>query len=272
MTLKQVLHKYRNEYRGILAANAYNYETIKAIVLGAKENNEPIIIQIAQSTIKYLGIKITKYIFDTLKKQYDVPAWIHLDHGTDMEMIKQAINIGFDSVMIDASKLPMEKNIQITREVVKMARKRNILVEAELGYVPKLGESSEDIEFTDIETATYFVEKTGVDTLAVSVGTVHGFYKSTPEINYQRIKEIRQGVNIPLVLHGTSGLSDLQLKKVIKSGITKINLATEIKKTFTEKLKQQLTETDEIDPRKYMPEVIKSVSKLIISKQKVISQ
>src|SRR5690606_1490150 len=155
-------------------------------------------------------------------------AWLHLDHGQDIDLIKKCIDVGFDSVMIDASEKPIGENIKITKEIVGYAKNHNINVEAELGYISKLGQDQKLI-YTQPQEAKMFVEATGINALAIAVGSAHGFYKEEPQLQIDLIGEINSVTSAALVLHGSSGIPDNQLQAAVKKGITKINLATEIK-------------------------------------------
>ena len=185
-------------------------------------------------------------------------------------MIMQCLEFGYDSVMIDGSELPLEENIRRTAEVVSRAHALGIAVEAELGYVPKLGQQEVTTSgLTDPEEAAWFVEATGVDMLAVAIGTAHGFYKHEPRIDFDRLSTIRERVEIPLVLHGGSGLSAEIWQESIRRGIAKINFATEIKDTFVRGVKAVLSGSDEIDLRKTFPQAMQNVTRLVASKMKI---
>jgi fructose-bisphosphate aldolase class II/tagatose 1,6-diphosphate aldolase GatY/KbaY len=157
-------------------------------------------------------------------------------------------------------------NIEISRKVVELAKSYDANVEAELGYVAKLGQSKDKVGFTEPHDAQRFVSETGVDALAVAIGSAHGFYKETPRLDIGRLKEIRSAVNIPLVLHGGSGIPAEQIREAVKAGICKVNVATEIKNAFMASLKIQLNETDEIDLRKVFPKSVDKVTELLVNK------
>jgi len=269
MTLKQFLYQTHKNGKCLLAANFYNLETLKGILEAAAGLQKPVILQASAGTIKFLGLNILMATVRSATEFYGVRAWLHLDHGTDLGLIRQVLDAGFDSVMIDASDKPFEQNAEISAQVVEMAKPYDANVEAELGYVPKSGERQTGYAYTSPEQAEEFVRITGVNALAIAVGTAHGFYKKTPRISYKTIKLIRNRVDVPLVLHGASGLSARQLTKAIQAGISKINIATEIKNAFTGELKRQLNK-QHIDPRKYLPGAINAVRLLIQKKLQII--
>ncbi|MCW3116882.1 MAG: Fructose-bisphosphate aldolase, class II/tagatose 1,6-diphosphate aldolase GatY/KbaY [Chitinophagaceae bacterium] len=267
---KDRLAWYSNQRRALLAVNFYNYETLKGLLLAAKESKSEMILQVSESTLQYLGVNPAYSLAKSLLKEFDIKGWLHLDHGSNIEIIKKCLDAGFDSVMIDASERPFAENVRITREVVKLAENYNANVEAELGYVPKLGQE-QVLYFTSAKEATTFAGETGINALAIAIGTAHGFYKAPPRLNIERLKEIREATPVALVLHGSSGVPDDQIYEAIKAGISKINLATETKNTFMTKLKQLLGESDEIDLRKVFPPAIEEVKQLIINKLRVIN-
>lgn len=272
MNLKEKL-KYCQEYKSaLLATNFYNYETLKGVLEAAQHTSSPIILQLTRSSIEYMGLENAVSMGRTGLKTYGVEGWIHLDHGDSIELVKECLNAGFDSVMIDGSELSIDQNIELTRTVVDLAKDFGANVEAELGYIAKLGQSTENIESTKVEDAKQFVESTGIDALAVAIGTAHGFYKSTPKLDFERLTEIKEALSIPLVLHGGSGVPDDAIRKAINYGICKVNLATEIKNIFMQTLKEQLINTDEIDLRKVFPSAIDRVSELVMSKLRLLGQ
>jgi len=229
-----------------------------------------LILQLSESSLNYLGIEPAIAMARVMLKEFDVEGWVHLDHGSSIDIIKQCLNAGFDSVMIDASEWPFDKNVHITKEAVRIAEQYKASVEAELGYIAKLNQS-QTIEPTSADDAKRFVEATGIDALAIAIGNAHGFYKETPRLRLDRLEEIRAVTSCALVLHGSSGIPDDQLQEAIRCGISKINLATETKNSFMKKLQSLLADTDEIDLRKIFPKAIDEVQELIIKKLNVIN-
>lgn len=270
MTMKEKLAAYTKQGKALLAVNFYNFETLKGLMLAAKATNSSLILQLSESSLDYLGIEPAVAMAKAMLKEYDVEGWLHFDHGSSIEIIKQCLNAGFDSVMIDASEKPFNENVRITKEAVKIAEAYNANVEAELGYIAKLNQSH-TFEPTSADDSKRFVEATGIDALAIAIGNAHGFYKETPKLRIDRLKEIRAAVDCTLALHGSSGIPDEQLKEAIHYGISKINLATEIKNIFMKKLQLLLADTDEIDLRKVFPKATGEVKDLIIRKLNVVN-
>lgn len=270
MTMKEKLVNFTRDRKALLAVNFYNFETLKGLLLAAKATDSSLILQLSESSLNYLGIEPAIAMARAMQKELGVEAWVHLDHGSSIEVVKKCLDAGFDSVMIDASEKPFEENVRITKEAVQIAQSYNANVEAELGYIAKLNQS-QTIEPTSATDAKNFVEATGINALAVAIGNAHGFYKETPKLRLDRLKEIRAVTQCALVLHGSSGIPDDQLHEAIKSGISKINLATETKNTFMKKLQSLLADTDEIDLRKIFPKAINEVKELISKKLKTIN-
>jgi fructose-bisphosphate aldolase class II/tagatose 1,6-diphosphate aldolase GatY/KbaY len=270
MTLKEKLKLLKQDGKAILATNFYNYETLRGVVTASKAQKTPVILQLSESSIHYMGLETALGMARALVKTEGIEAWIHLDHGKNLELAKACINAGFDSVMIDGSHLSFEENVNLTRQVVSIASKKNICVEAELGYVAKLGQAQE-FDYTSPEDAKRFVELTGIDSLAIAVGNAHGFYLEEPHLAINVIHKINEITQAVLVLHGSSGIPHDQVQEAIRNGIVKINLATEIKDTFMNALKRILSETDQIDLRQTFPEAITAVSQLLVKKLNMIS-
>ncbi len=271
MRLQEKLKEVRLKGKALLATNFYNYETLRAVLEAAKSSNSPLILQLTKSSIDYMGLENAVAMGRAGLKYFGVEGWIHLDHGSSIELVEQCLNAGFDSVMFDGSELPFKDNVAITKKVVEMAKPFNANVEAELGYVAKLGQSSEKIAFTTPEDAKIFVDLTGVHALAVAIGTAHGFYKSEPKLDFPRLNAIRHATDAFLVLHGGSGVPDEAIRKAVRLGICKVNIATEIKNMFTLTLKNELINNEEIDLRKTFPPAIKAVKKLIEHKLSLVN-
>jgi fructose-bisphosphate aldolase class II/tagatose 1,6-diphosphate aldolase GatY/KbaY len=266
MLLKEKLKEVQQQKKSLLATNFYNFETLKAVLLAAKSGNRPLILQLTQSSIDYMGLENALQMGRTGLQYFGVEGWIHLDHGGSVELVEQCLKAGFDSVMFDGSELPFEENISLTKKVVEMAKHYNANVEAELGYVAKLGQSSEKTEFTSPEDAELFARETGIDALAVAIGTAHGFYKEEPELDFERLSAIAGSTEVPLVLHGGSGVPGDAVKKAVSLGICKVNVATEIKNMFMKTLQQLLINNTEIDLRKVFPFAIQKVKELVEGK------
>lgn len=271
MDLQKKLIELHQLKKAILAANFYNLETLQGILLAAKLENSPIILQLSESSIKYIHLEMAAKMAFQAISDFGVQAWLHLDHGGSIDLVQKCLDSGFHSVMIDASEKSLAENIKITKEIVNRAQKYGAHVEAELGYVAKLNQSQGYKGFTQPKEAKQFVDATGVHALAVAVGTAHGFYKEQPKLEIELLDEINHLVNIPLVLHGGSGVPDRSLQLAIQHGIAKINLATETKNTFMKQLKQELNNSDEIDLRIVFPKATACVVELIRNKINVLN-
>lgn len=239
------------------AFNCNNMEIIQAIIAAAEAEKAPVILQASQGAIRYAGISYIAAMAKLAAANAGVPVALHLDHGTSFEQVMQCIRTGFSSVMIDGSGLPLEENIALTRKVLDAARAVNVSVEAELG---KIGGTEDDITvsereafFTDPEEAGFFVRETGVDALAVAVGTAHGLYRGVPELDFPRLEKIKSVVKIPLVLHGSSGVPDDDIREAVRLGVCKVNIDTNIREVFTVTVRKFMeANPGEIDPRKIM--------------------
>ncbi len=271
MKLTDKLRQYQQSGLSLLATNYYNFETLRGILQAASAAKTPIILQLTKSSIDYMGLNVAVAMGRAALHEFNVEGWIHLDHSDSYELVERCLDAGFDSVMIDASEKPVEENIAITKRVVKLAEKYNANVEAELGYVAKLGQSKEKVGFTEPAEAKYFVEETGVDALAVAIGSAHGFYKEEPKLDIERLSQIHGVVDAALVLHGGSGIPVPVLRRAIQNGICKINLATEIKNIFIATLKDCLTDKEEIDLRILFPPAIAAVKNLVKDKLEAIT-
>lgn len=259
----------------IPAFNVDNLESCMAVCEAMKELRTPVIIQTIPRTLNYGGISTYPAIINALMKDTDIDYCLHLDHGGDIEIAKKCQNAGFSSVMIDGSHLSLKDNIAITKEVVDYMKPRNISVEGELGAIGGKEEGEEILEarYTKVDEAIKFVSNTLVDTLAIGVGTAHGVYEGIPKINVERIKEISQVLDTPLVLHGASGLGDNVILQCIENGITKINYATELRLSFTNSLRKSLlNDADIFDPKIYMRKAVDDVKAAVIRKIKLLYQ
>ncbi len=271
MTLREKLRECRHSGNAVLAANFYNFETLEAVLLAAAATRSPVILQLTRSSIDYMGLEMAVAMARCGIERHGVEGWVHLDHGGSEELVRRCLDAGFDSVMIDASERPFEENIATTRRVVDMARSYGAGVEAELGYVAKLGQAQGG-SFTSPRDAALFASSTGVDYLAVAIGSAHGFYKEAPRLDIERLGEIAAVVDIPLVLHGSSGIPADQLRSAIGCGIAKVNIATETKDTFMRALRGVMLESDEIDLRKVFPAAIHPAVEMLKGKFEIMRQ
>jgi len=272
MKLQDKLKQLKAEKKAILAANFYNFETLSGILQAASNLKLPVILQLSESSIRYMGLPVASAMAKAALKEYGVEAWLHLDHGSSFEMVQSCLDAGFDSVMIDASEKPVEENIKLTRRVVEIAARYNAAVEAELGFVAKLGQEQDTHKFTQPEDAAMFIKNTHVNALAIAIGSAHGFYKQSPKLDIELLSRINKAVPTPLVLHGSSGIPDYILQEAIANGICKINLATETKNTFMLALKERLRFNSEIDLRIVFPDATQAVVDLIEKKLEIINK
>jgi ketose-bisphosphate aldolase len=270
---RQLLEEARREGRAVAALNFYNAETLRAHVLAANECGASVILQTTESTINYLGMGLVVAMARAAAEELERPAALHLDHGGSYELAARCVEAGYTSVMIDGSKLPFDENVALTRRVVELAHAAGVSVEGELGHVAH-NEEGGDISrlFTRPEDASRFVEATGVDALAVAVGTAHGFYKGEVRLDFERLSRIREAVGeTALVLHGGSGVPDELMRRAVECGIRKINFGTELKNAFTLAVKRSLTASDEIDLRKTFAPAVEAVREISSAKIRICS-
>lgn len=273
VTAKEMLQKAREGKYAIGAFNVENMEMVMAVLAAAEAKNSPVIMQTTPGTIKYAGVDYYYANVAAAAKRSSVPVVMHLDHGDSFQRAMAAYRAGYTSIMIDGSKLPFEDNIALTKRVVDACHPGGVYVEGELG---KVGGKEDDLEgdddnpYTDPEEAKIFVEKTGVDYLAIGVGTAHGVYKGIPKVNTDLIATIHDMVDVPLVLHGTSGVPDEQVITAVKNGICKVNYATDLRIAFTRGAKEFMAEHPEaFDPKKYSKQGMVEVQKYVEQKIEV---
>lgn len=256
------------------AFNVNNMEIIQAIIEAAEETNSPVILQASQGGIKYAGIEYIAALGKLAAENAKVPVALHLDHGTDFDQVMLCIRNGFSSVMIDGSRFPLDENIAFTKKVIEVAHAVGVTVEAELGKIggteDHITVGEKDATFTDPQEALKFVNETNVDYLAIAVGTAHGVYVGDPKLDFERIKAIRNIIDIPLVLHGSSGVPYEALEKAISLGICKINIDTDIRIAFAQGVKNLIkNDPDNIDPRKILAPAKEAMKETIKEKMHV---
>lgn len=262
---KELLEKAKKNKIAIPQFNINNLEWTKYILEECNVNNSPVILGVTQKTIEYMGgYSLVTSIIKKLDQKLNikVPVVIHLDHGDSFKACKEAIDNGFTSVMIDASKLSLEENIEITKKVVEYAEKYTVTVEAEIGSI------GNNINlYTNIEETQKFVKETNIDSLAPAIGNMHGIYKEKINLDIELCKKISEETNLPLVLHGGSGIDSQNLKEVIKSGISKININTELQIVWSNALKKYLIENGSVyDPRKIIGSGEEEIKRVIKEK------
>jgi len=267
VNMKEMLDKaYENKY-AVAQFNINNLEWTRYILEECNRISSPVILGVSEGASNYMGgYKTVTAIVINLIDYLDIriPVCLHLDHAKSFESCKEAIEAGFTSVMIDASSNLLEDNIKITKEVVDYAQKNNVTVEGEIGHI---GENGNDIVYADMLDSVRYVQETGIDFLAPAIGSAHGLYKGKPNLNFDLIKSISDSVNVPLVLHGGTGIYDEQLKKAIDLGISKININTELQVAWTNSVRDYLKENlDVYDPRKVIKSGEKAIKKCIYNK------
>lgn len=272
VTSEQMLLEAQKGNYAVGAFNVENMEMVKAVIEAAKELKAPVMLQTTPSTVKYGTLETFYAMVAAEAKKAIVPVCLHLDHGDSFDLAVRAIREGYTSIMIDGSHESLENNIELTKRVAQVASPNGIPVEAELG---KVGGKEDDLEAvadtnTDPGEAKVFVDRTGITSLAVAIGTAHGFYEGTPVLDKERLSEINKVVSIPLVLHGASGLSDDDIKDCVKRGICKVNFATELRVAYTDAGKKLLAQNpDTFDPKKLGIVGMESVKQLVMDRMKV---
>jgi len=272
VTSEEMLNDAREGGYAVGAFNIENMEMVKAVISAAEELNAPVILQTTPSTVKYGTVEMYAAMVCVEAQRAKVSVCLHLDHGNSYKLILQCIKSGYTSVMIDGSSESFEDNIKITQKVVETAHCMGIPVEAELG---KVGGKEDNLETeadrnTNPAEAKEFVKRTGVDSLAIAIGTAHGFYEGIPILDKTRISEVKKLVDIPLVLHGSSGLSDKEVKECVRRGMCKVNFATELRTAYTNAAKELLAEEPKIyDPKEFGIVGIPAVKELVMKRIKV---
>ncbi|AST57228.1 fructose-1,6-bisphosphate class II [Thermoanaerobacterium thermosaccharolyticum] len=270
----ELLKKANEEGYAVGAFNTNNLEITQAIVEAAEEMKSPAIIQVSEGGLKYAGIETISAIVRTLASRASVPIALHLDHGTDFNNVMKCLRNGWTSVMMDASKLPLEKNIEVTKNVVNIAHGMGVSVEAEIG---KIGGTEDNVTvdereaaMTDPDEAYKFAKETGVDYLAISIGTAHGPYKGEPKLDFDRLKKIKEMLKMPIVLHGASGVPEADIRKAVSLGVNKINIDTDIRQAFAARLRELLKEDGEVyDPRKILGPCKEAMKEVVKSKMRM---
>ncbi len=227
---RELLREYRRRGRCLPAFNIYNLETIRAALTAARQEETPVILAFGEGYLSHASFKTIAVLAAQLAEEHPLPVVLHLDHCRDPRHIQEAVEAGFTSVMYDGTGLPLEENIRQTRAVVEFARGRDVTVEGELGGMnPEDGTGGEeDLLFTDPSQARIYTAESGVDSLAVSVGNVHGVYRGEPRLDLDRLAAVYQAAEVPLVLHGCSGIPHGDIRRAAELAVAKINVNTEI--------------------------------------------
>lgn len=279
-TLRQTVEDARQKKVAVGHFNISNLEALWGIFKAAQSLDLPVIIGVSEGERDFVGVKQAVALVKSIREEYNYPIYLNADHTYSFDRVKEAVDAGFDSVIVDGAKISFEENVKLTKQCVEYARAsgREVLVEAELGYI---GQSSKVLDelpegvvldeksLTDPAKAKEFVELTGVDMLAPAVGNFHGMLRGgvDPKLNIQRVKEIEDAVGIPLVLHGGSGNSEDDFKQAIANGIAIVHINTEIRVAYVNALKMSLQENpDEVAPYKVLKPTIKAVQDVVTSK------
>lgn len=252
VTTREMFRDAQENAYAVGAFNVENLEMAQAVIAAAEAEQAPVILQTTPGTLKYAGPECFAGLVSRLARDAKIPAALHLDHGNSYELAEKCAREGYTSLMIDGSKLPFDGNVEITRRVVAMAC--GLPVEAELGTVGGKEDGMEaKPQYTDPDEAADFVAKTGISSFAVAIGTAHGVYKGEPKLDLDRLSAVREKVPVPLVLHGTSGVPEDQVRECIRRGICKVNYATDLRIAFTAGVKKGIAELpDAFDPKKYL--------------------
>jgi fructose-bisphosphate aldolase, class II len=273
--IKEIVKKAKRSGYALGAFNITNLESVLGVAQAAVKAESPAIIQVSESAIKYMGLKPITHIVSTVAKNIaaNVPIALHLDHGSNFDSVFECINSGFTSVHIDASSLPLDENINLTKQVVKMARARGVWVQGEVGAIMgghgNIRGKLKEIPLANLADVIKFVRETKVDTIAAAIGTAHGVC-SNEDINFSLLKAIQKEIKIPFVLHGGSGISDAKIKKAIKEGVRIINVGTDLKVAFCQTLIQECARhKNETDPRNLLKPTIKAIEKVVYDKMKL---
>jgi fructose-bisphosphate aldolase class II len=258
VTLKEVLVEAEKGCYAVGAFNANNMEIVQAIIEAAEEEKAPVILQASQGALKYAGIEYITAMVKVAAERATVPVVLHLDHGTGFEQLMQCIRNGFTSIMVDGSAYSLEENIAVTKKVKEIADAVGVSVEAEIGRIGGTEDhifvSEREAFFTDPQEAKRFVDETGVEALAVAIGTAHGQYKGEPKLDFARLEKIKGLIpNTPIVLHGSSGVPDESIRRAIELGVRKVNIDTNLREAFVAGMREVIeSNPKEIDPRKIL--------------------
>ena len=274
--MKELLTIAKENKFAVPAFNIGSLEILRAVMEVAEETNSPVILEIHPLEIEYLTDPFVLTVKEYAHKS-KVPVVIHMDHGSNIYDVMRSIKNGYTSVMIDASNLPYEENVALTKQVVELAHKVNVSVEAEIGTIGAMNYETEGVDnvlYTEPEQAKDFVKRTGIDCLAVAIGTAHGLYPKnfTPKLNLELLKILNKEVNIPLVLHGGSGNPDEEVTASVSLGVSKVNISSDVKSVFFKKCHELLNENpNQYEPCDLFPKCIDEAKKVIYHKLNVLN-
>ncbi|KPV55958.1 tagatose-bisphosphate aldolase [Paenibacillus sp. A3] len=271
VSMNEFLPKAKANKYAVGQFNMNNLEFAQAITEAAEELKSPFIFGVSEGALKYMGIEFTVAIAEAAAKKSGLPIALHLDHGSSFEVAMKCIRAGFSSVMFDGSHYSFEENIRLTKEVVKTAHAMGVSVEGELGTIggveDDISVDESDANLAKPEEAIRFYEETGVDCLAIAVGTAHGMYAGEPNIRFDIIEKVSKAIPVPVVLHGGSGVPDEMIRKSIEAGVGKINVNTENQVACTQTIREVLNKDAKVyDPRKYLTPARKAMVEVVKSK------
>jgi fructose-bisphosphate aldolase class II len=274
VTGNEILQKAHEDGYAVGAFNTNNLEMTRAIIEAAEEEQSPVIIQTSQSAIKYAGSEEIMGIVKIMADKASVPIALHLDHGTNWDVVMQCLRNGWTSVMYDGSKYEFEKNVELTKLVVDIAHPMGVSVEAELGKIggveDEINVDSRSATMTDPDEADIFVERTSVDFLAIAIGTAHGVYKGEPKLDFERLDIIKKRLNMPIVLHGASGVPEEDIKKAVSLGVNKINIDTDLRQAFQRAMHKFVKENPDVyDPRKMLAPTTNAIKEVVKTKMRM---
>lgn len=274
VSMNEFLPKARANGFAVGQFNMNNLEFAQAIAQAAREEQSPFIYGVSEGALRYMGMEYTVAMAEAAAEYAGVPIALHLDHGSSFDVAMKCIRAGFSSVMFDGSHYPFEENVRMTKEIVKAAHAMGVSVEGELGTIggveDDLDVAEEDATLANPQEAIQFYEETGVDCLAIAVGTAHGMYSGEPNIRFDIIEEVTKAIPVPIVLHGGSGVKDEAIKKSIQLGVGKINVNTENQVACTKAIRETLNQDDKvIDPRKYLGPARDAMVEVVRSKMQL---
>lgn len=272
VNMKKIIKDATENNRSVAAFNVFGYEDAKAVIDAAESLNAPVILMSNKDAVEFMDVKYSSNLFGAMAKDASVPVCVHLDHAKEYALIEKAIEAGYTSVMYDGSQLPLEENIKNTKKAVKLAKEHNVTVEAEIGSVA-YSDKNLNVKnvYTEPEEAKRFASETGVDALAVAIGTLHRMEVQEAVIQYDRIKEILKLIDIPIVIHGSSGVKDEDLKKLTKYNVGKVNIGTALRMSFGNTLRDELkNKPDEFDRMKLFKKPMEETKRVAIEKMKLL--
>lgn len=266
---KLILKKAQKGGYAIGQFNTSNLEITQAIIKAAEKMKAPVFVATSEKAIDYAGLDELAGLIKSMAQKVKVPIILHLDHGTSLDIVKKCIQVGYTSVMLDASKRSFNENIRLTKKVVQLAKAKNVSIESELGALAGKEDYIKSLKsiMTDPNQAVEFVKKTGIDSLAVSIGNIHGIPLPYEKLDFIRLKAIQHKVKIPLVLHGASSTAPAKIKKAIKFGICKINIDTDLRLAFAHSLRKTLAKDKNLfDPRTILASSREAIKKVVKAK------